>query len=75
MKSLLILIMAAAIIAGSWLLSAWWMMLGTGIAHRDWWHAVPLMSFHVALILVWFFAGVLSGLATLPALIGSKKKK
>lgn len=48
-----------------WLLGAWWLMLGVGIAHRDWWHLMPTMSFHAAMILWLFFGGICGGAAAL----------
>jgi hypothetical protein len=38
------------IIAGS----AWSLMITAGIAHRDWWHLMPVMSFSTALALAFW---------------------
>lgn len=51
MKTLSVLIVT---IVGTWLGFAWVLMLEIGVAHRDWWPLMPLMSYHVALI----FAGL-----------------
>lgn len=51
-----------------WLLSAWWLMLFVGIAHRDWWPLIPTMSYHTALVLSLFSTGSI-GVA---ALFGSR---
>jgi hypothetical protein len=45
-----IVLLAAAGLAGAWLFGALALMLTVGIAHRDWWPLVPVMSYHVALI-------------------------
>jgi uncharacterized membrane protein len=50
-KILLVLVGGALAV---WMLSAWWLMLFVGIAHRDWWPLVPTMSYHAALILSLF---------------------
>jgi hypothetical protein len=41
-------IVLATLLAG-WLLVAWSLMLTVGVAHHDWWHVIPLMSYHTAL--------------------------
>ncbi len=46
MKTGLVLI---AVTACAWLTFAWVLMLEVGVAHRDWWPLMPLMSYHVAL--------------------------
>lgn len=50
-----------AVVVATWLGFAWALMLEVGVAHRDWWPLLPLMSYHAALV----FAGlaVLFGLA------------
>jgi hypothetical protein len=49
----------------TWLGDAWVIMLNVGIVHRDWWHQVPVMSYHVALI----FSGVIVAVPILAAFI------
>ena len=49
MKTILALI---AILAAAWLAGAWALMLEVGVAHRDWWPALPAMSYHVAVVIV-----------------------
>jgi hypothetical protein len=34
--------------------SAWSLMVAAGIAHRDWWHLVPVMGFSTALALTFW---------------------
>lgn len=58
MKTYLIL---AAILVATWLGFAWALMIEVGVAHRDWWPLLPLMSYHVALVFAGI--GVLFGLA------------
>jgi len=46
---------SVVVIAGT----AWSLMVTAGIAHRDWWHLVPVMGFGTALALAfwpWAFA-------------------
>ena len=57
MKTYLSLI---GIVVAFWLSFAWALMLEVGVAHRDWWPLLPLMSYHVALI--FSSIGVLFGL-------------
>ena len=45
MARLLFFLVVAAVL---WLLGSWSLMLTVGIAHLDWWHLVPVMSFQVA---------------------------
>jgi hypothetical protein len=54
--SVLILILAAA-----WAGAAWALMLEVGVAHRDWWPALPPMGYGVALVI----AAIGVGFATL----------
>ena len=45
MRFLFFIVLAIA----GWLVSAWGEMLTVGVAHADWWHFVPTMSYHTAL--------------------------
>lgn len=53
------LIFASVFVA--WLVSAWALTLVVGIAHLDWWSAIPTMSFGTAMSMnaVWLVAIVL----------------
>lgn len=57
MKTLFLL---ALITVASWLIFGWMLMLEIGVAHRDWWHLLPTMSYHAALAIS--AIGVLFGL-------------
>lgn len=72
MKTLLVLLLAATVIIGAWLLEALWLMLAIGAMHHDWWHAVPPMGYQTALV-VGAFLGAFIGIAAAPSL-GSRKK-
>jgi hypothetical protein len=41
----------AVILILAWLGAVWVLMLEVGVAHRDWWPALPAMSYHAALAL------------------------
>jgi apolipoprotein N-acyltransferase len=51
---------------GTWLLCTLWLMLAVGIAHRDWWPAVPVMSYHTALILGFFLELITAACTSTP---------
>lgn len=44
-----LIVLLLLILAAAWLGIAWDVMLTVGIAHRDWWHFIPLMGYHTAL--------------------------
>lgn len=44
-----------------WLIMSWEMMLGIGIMHLHWWHAMPTIGFNTALIIGFLFQNMLTG--------------
>jgi hypothetical protein len=40
-----------ALMAAMWLVSSWLLMLGVGIIHADWVHALPTIGFPISLLL------------------------
>lgn len=72
MKTLLLVLLVTAVLIGTWLLEALWLMLAIGAMHHDWWHAVPPMGYQAALV-VGPFLGAFIGIAAAPS-IGSRKK-
>jgi hypothetical protein len=62
-RALLGLLVLIGGLVAVWVVGAWWLMLGVGIAHRDWWPLMPTMSYHAALIL-WLFFGGVAGIVT-----------
>jgi hypothetical protein len=55
-----------AIVAISWVLGAWAFMIAVGVAHAEWWPAVPPIGYQASLLLGAAFTlrGAVSGLAT-----------
>lgn len=49
-----VVVVFVAMFAALLAFSAWMMMLVVGIIHAGWWHAVPTMSYHFALVLEFF---------------------
>lgn len=67
-----LVIAVLAVIIGVWLLSSLYLMLGVGIAHLDWWHTMPPMSYQTALLIDIFIGGFI-GLQTVFQRSGRKK--
>lgn len=67
------LVLISILMVGLWLLASWYLMLGIGIAHAEWWHTIPTMSFHAAL-LIDIFIGVWIGFQIAVSKAASKKK-
>jgi len=61
----------ALILIATWLGFGWALMLEIGVAHRDWWPLLPLMSYHVALI--FSFIAILFGLVVSIAKVAVEK--
>ena len=60
LKALLLVAAICAFFTGSWLLTSLYLMVGIGIAHLDWWHAMPTMGYHTALLIDIFLGGFIA---------------
>ena len=60
----MIMIKYLSYVTTTWLLTSWWLMLGIGIAHDNWWHQLPSMGYPTALLLGLLFGSMLTGGAT-----------
>lgn len=45
----------------TWPVLAWEFMLAVGVAHRDWWPALPLVGYPTALVITFLLFSMLSG--------------
>jgi hypothetical protein len=61
-----------AVLIGAWLLASLWLMLGVGIAHLHWWHAMPSMGYQTALLIDIFIGGWFGMVVAINA--GSRRK-
>lgn len=68
-----LLVLIGGLIIGLWLLASWYLMIGIGIAHAEWWHTIPTMSFHAALLIDIFIGGWIGGQVTVSRALSKKK--
>jgi hypothetical protein len=66
-------LLLVVLLAGSWLWASWWLMLGIGIAHLNWWPAMPTMGYGTALLIDIFIGGWVGIIVATQKISGSKK--
>lgn len=69
---LVVLAAVVAVFCGVWFGGAWLLMIGVGIAHRDWWPLMPTLGFRGALPLSFVFGGFAGGLTAVTFVFGRK---
>jgi hypothetical protein len=57
--------------AAGWLLASWTLMIVAGVAHHEWWQAVPTMSYSAAMAITVMPVGMAYVGATIRGLVSS----